>query len=164
MTNIIGEWERANLVVQLARISYISVSNVVCMYVFHDFTILRSHTCRKSLQFYAACTCTPRGGFIRFSAAEKSSYFAMTSESSAQPEREMRLATLREQTRSCRASETAEAREQRLATLREQSRSRRASETAEAREQRLATLREQSPWSFNVCLSDVQRRLRVWLF
>ena len=64
----------------------------------------------------------------------------MTSETSAQPERERRLATLRERTRSRRASET----EQRLATLRDQTRSRRASETAEAREQRLATLREKT--------------------
>ena len=65
----------------------------------------------------------------------------MTSETSAQPERERRLATLRERTRSRRASETAEAREQRLATLRDQTRSRRASETAEARERRLARVR-----------------------
>ena len=68
----------------------------------------------------------------------------MASETSAQPDRERRLATLRERTRSRRASETAEAREQRLATLLDQTRSRRASETAEAREQRLATLREKT--------------------
>ena len=84
----------------------------------------------------------------------------MTSETSAQPERERRLATLRERTRSRRASETAEAREQRLATLRDQTRSRRASETAEAREQRLATLRDQtrSPRLSQDRLSHLRRR------
>ena len=120
------------------------------------FTILR---CRKSLQLRGTIY---RNNFARFpifhvarspvstslfQALRKVFIFrlsVMTSQTSAQPERERRLATLRDQTRSRRASETAEAREQRLATLRDQTRSRRASETAEAREQRLATLREQT--------------------
>ena len=38
---VIGERERANLVVQLARIFYIyiSVCQFVMLYVFHDFTL-----------------------------------------------------------------------------------------------------------------------------
>ena len=103
---VIGERERANLVVQLARFFYIYIYMSVCRVVFPDFTILRSHTCyitdRKSLT-------------VKIAPILRSSDFTtwrvrlsvMSSETSAYPEKERRLATLRERTRSRRASETA---------------------------------------------------------